>query len=529
LSRSLLILAALAFAIVALVPLGVMAARVELADLGTLGSARTLSLLGRTVGLGTTVALGALLLGLPFGWLVARTDVPGAPALRTAGVLPLLLPPLFLAMTWSPIVSLRGAPAAALVLILSTFPLVALFVARAAERVDGRREEAARLAGGLRAVAAMELPLLLPAALCGACIAFAFAVNDFAVPDYVSAVGPKFNVYADEVFASWAQVRSPGLAVATSLPLVVLVLAALVPALALRRRGALATIGGDFVPPTRLALGRGRWPALAFCGGVLLLACGVPLVRMLWEASDGPRTWREPPADALAALGSQWGALQGAFAEALDRARGDLLNSLLLACAAATLAVPLGLVLGHAAERLRDTRPAAARTIELVALLPIAAPAVLLGIGFVATWSRPWSAELYSSPALVVMLFLARYGPFAVLLLSGATASLSPTLEEAAVTSGAGPVRRLGSIVAPALARSLAGAWLLVFLFSMRELDAAILVPAANQTAMFRIFNGVHFGRDPFVFALCLLLVFTIALPGLLWHVFRRDRVEVAL
>jgi hypothetical protein len=52
-------------------------------------------------------------------------------------------------------------------------------------------------------------------------------------------------------------------------------------------------------------------------------------------------------------------------------------------------------------------------------------------------------------------------------------------------------------------------------------------VPAANKTAMLRVFNGVHFGRDSYVAALSLLVMFTILLPGILWSVFARKRLEV--
>jgi len=44
---------------------------------------------------------------------------------------------------------------------------------------------------------------------------------------------------------------------------------------------------------------------------------------------------------------------------------------------------------------------------------------------------------------------------------------------------------------------------------------------------MFRVFNAVHFGRDDFVAAMALLLVFLILLPGTLWAVFSRRRLEV--
>ena len=67
----------------------------------------------------------------------------------------------------------------------------------------------------------------------------------------------------------------------------------------------------------------------------------------------------------------------------------------------------------------------------------------------------------------------------------------------------------------------------MVFVLSMRELDAAILVPAANQMAMFKLFNAVHFGRDDFVAAMSLLIVFATVLPALLWALFSDRRLEV--
>ena len=78
----------------------------------------------------------------------------------------------------------------------------------------------------------------------------------------------------------------------------------------------------------------------------------------------------------------------------------------------------------------------------------------------------------------------------------------------------------------PGIWTSLVGSWIAVFALSVRELDAAVLVPAANDTAMFRVFNAVHFGRDDFVSALSLLVVFAILLPGLLWTLFSRRRLR---
>lgn len=508
-SRPLVLLALAVFAVLGLAPVGVMALRVGAEDLERLLDARTLSLLGRTLGLGLSTAGLALLVGGPFGWLVARSDVFGRSVLRPLGIVPLLLPALMLAITFTVLSDLRGAPATVLVMAANTFPLVALFVARAAERVDARREEAALMSGGLGAVVRMELPLLLPPALCGACLAFVFAINDFAVPDYVSAVGPKFNVYADEVFARWQTDQRAGSAVAAALPLVALTVLALVPALRLRRKGALATVDSDFRAPTTLRLGAWRWPLSIACALLVFVTVGMPLGRLVWEAGGGPRGWSTE-------------ALTAAFSRALELARANIGSSLGFAVAAAFCAVPLGLVLGHAIERSRR-----GGWLELLLIVPFAVPAILFGIGNISIWNRDTTAALYDSGWMVVLLFVGRFAIFPVLAASASVAAVDKRLEEAAELSGTKPARRLVSIVAPQVRPALFGAWTAVFVLAMRELDAAILVPAANKAVMFRVYNAVHFGRDDFVAALCLLVVFFILLPALLWTVFGGRRLEV--
>jgi iron(III) transport system permease protein len=230
---------------------------------------------------------------------------------------------------------------------------------------------------------------------------------------------------------------------------------------------------------------------------------------LIWEAGGGPR-------------GFEARHLGRSFGLALTRSRDDLRNSIEWSLAAATLAVPIGLVVGHFLERARR-----GRWLEPLTLAPIAVPAILFGIGMIVLWNHDWSASFYDGGALVVLLLFGRFAAFPILVSSGAVAALDPKLEEAAQMAGAGPLRRLVAIVAPSLRSSLLGGWVLVFVLALRELDATILVPAANHTAMFRIFNQVHFGRDDFVAAMALLLVFLIVLPGLLWSLFARSRLEL--
>ncbi|MBI1380474.1 MAG: ABC transporter permease subunit [Planctomycetaceae bacterium] len=567
-SRGLFATAVALFAVAALAPLLVMVGRIEGADLVRIVEPRVHALFLRTLALGLGAAGLALVLGVPYGYAVARTDLPLARWLRTLGVVPLLLPPLFLAMTWTVLVDWTGLLASVWVLGLSGFPLVAIFTARAAERVDQRLVDAARLAGGVRAALRVDAALIAPPALAGAALAFVFAVNDFAVPNYVSFVGPKFNVYADDIFASWNQAAMPGLAVAKSLPLLALNLAALVPALALRKAGAFASLGSGFREPGRWRLGVARWPAFVFVLAVLAAGALVPIGRLVYETGGGPRhftdvrvaevlglasaaplaegrtqgpaapdgAWAPPEelpsrsfgervAAAPALLTDFASSARAAFRTGFDRARDDILRSYRHALGAAVVAVLVGLVLGHGIERLR--RRSLGKGLELLVLLPLAAPATLFGIGAIVLWARPETQGLYQGPYMPTLLFGGRLLPFAVLILSGAVASLDRNLEHAAAVAGIGPVRRLFTVVAPLVLGSIAGAFALVFAFAMRELDSAILVPAANRTAIVRVFNGVHFGRDDFVAALALVLVLSVLLPGLLWSAFAKKPMQV--
>lgn len=509
-SRPLVVLAALAFVVLGLAPVVVMAARVDGAHLAGALNERTLALLGRTALLGGGAALVALLLGVPFGFLTARTDVPGAAAWRVAAILPVLLPPLIVAVSWAGLTTLRGGLATTLVLGLCTFPLVALYAARAFERVDARQEEAALQAGGLRAALRVELPLVMPSALFAACFAFVLSINDFAVPDYVSSIGPKWSVYADEVFASWRSAHDTGSSGAAALPLVVLTALALWPALELRRKSLANALTGDFRAPGVLRLGAWRWPALAFVLLVLGVAAFAPLGRLVWESGGGPRGF------ALSNMSASFGA-------ALERGRSNLASSLMFAVGAALVAVPIGVVIGHALERSGKL----GRRLAPLCLVPIAVPAILFGIGGIAVWNRPLTGAFYDSGWMSVALFAGRFAPFAVLAFAAATAMLDPRVEESARLAGVGPARRLARIVAPALSPAVIGAALVVFVLSMRELDAAILVPSANSAVLFRLYNAVHFGRDDYVAALALLTVAFVVAPGLLWTLFARRRLQV--
>jgi len=474
------------------------------AALGTvLDEQREWELFANTLGLGVGSAAGALLLGVTCACVVARSQSSLAKLVRSLLVVPLLIPPLVHAIAWTTASELRGPVAMVVVLSLSYFPMVAVLTAASLDAIDRRHEEAALLAGGERARVRLALRLAAPSALSGAVAVFVFAVSDFAVPDYLSTVGTKVNVYANEIFTRWQREGDSGGAIAAALPPAALAAIAIAGLSAFRRRGGAVTItGSGFQPPLPLALG--GWRVVAIGGVILtvLLSCVVPIACLLYTAGS-------------------FTVLQ----EALSQARGEVLRSIGCAATAAVFSTAVAFVVCWSTIRRGVVGERAA---EVIALLPMALPAIALGVGLIRTWNRPAPASwVYDGPAIVVAAFSARFLVFAHTSANAGLVAQSPDLEDAARIAGISPWRRMWSIAAPVAAPSIASAALLVFLFSMRELDAIVLIPQGNRSVLFRIYNAIHFNRPQFVAALSLVLVFLTAAPWLLWRVALGRRMEV--
>lgn len=494
-----------AFAVVAVIPIAALIVESltsggtpSLAHLGTvLDDARQWGLFARTLELGAMSAAGALLLGLPMGFLASRTDLPARGAIRALAAAPLFFPPLVHAIAWSEMAPVRGLFGAAAVFALSGFPIVAVLSARTLERIDRRREEAAQLAGGEALRLRLALRAAAPPALVGALCVFVFAVSDFAVPDYLSTIGPKVNVYSDEIFTRWQRLGSSGDAVAASLPLLAVSGVGLLAIARLRRRGAAETAGGDFAPPAAFALGRWKAPALGFVAAVVALSFGAPAARLAWVAGSPAR-----------------------IADAVSQARVDVMHSVLVAVSAAALATAIAFLV---ADLARSARPAAARALEIAAWIPLAVPATALGVAMIRAWNRDGLAgAVYESPAVVALALAARFFAFPYHAAASGLAPLDRSMDEAARSAGASFGLRLRDIAARLAAPSLATAWLLAYLFSLRELDAIVLIPEGNRSVPFRIYNAIHFNRPEFVAALSLVLAFLAAAPFALYRLFGR-------
>ncbi|MBI3820863.1 MAG: iron ABC transporter permease [Planctomycetes bacterium] len=470
---------------------------------GVLAGLRQWTLLINTLCLGASVAAGATAVGAAMAWCATRTDLPMRGFVSIAWLGPLFLPALMLGIAWTGMVQIHGFAAIAGIFIFNYYPIAAVFTASSLARADRHALEAAEIAGGRRLARKLLFRQALPSMLAAACGIFIFTIADFSVPDYISSIGPKYNVYSDEVFSRWQRAGDASGAVATSLPPLALGLAAFAAASRLRGRSN-CIIRGRFHPAPPRALGPWKIPAVFFVWFVLAVSFMIPVGFFIYT------------------IGSP-----GVALDALREARRDILNTMIYSAGAAVAALAIALVIGHAAARAgRKTRAA----IEAAAALPFALPAIALAIVMIRMWNRGGAADyVYASVGIVIFIMLARFYIFSHAVVSAGLGAVDPDLESAAALAGMGPARRMFLLLPRIAAPSLLGAFLLVFVLSMRELDAIVLIPSGNSSTMFRVYNAIHFNRKEFVAALCAVHVFLTFVPVAICSLFARRGIEVSL
>lgn len=503
----------------------------------------TWTVLGDSALIAGASTLFALLIGVPYAFFVTRVRIPLRSVFGGLYVLPLVLPPLLSVMGWSqflmsladdpgaagPIRLISGIRGVATLFAFAYFPFVVLFAKKAFLEIGAGMEEAARMSHGpLRAFFRITLRLSVPTILAGALFVFLFSISDFSVVDYVSTVLPvdqTVTAYPFRAFAAWNQNFKDSIgqreAAALGLPLAVIGVGLLVGIHWLVRRGRSVTIVSGHVrpgfvedqsrPATRWLL---RIGGLLFVTVVIALSVGVPVGRIVHEAMGRDGRLLTHLKEALFEPGN---------------ARIDLGHSLIWSALSAIGMALLATVLAHHMVRRGPRREALVMTLSF---LPLAFGPIMFGSGLIRTWNHSFLEIgrfnlIYDTPVVVFFMMIGKYLPFALAAVASTMRRVDPGYEEAAAVSGVPYLRRMVEIVGPLAARGILVGVVLGFVFSLRELDTAVIIASANRSVMMKIYTWVHIARDTNVASLSLILILLIAIPFLLWSVLSTRRMEV--
>jgi iron(III) transport system permease protein len=467
---------------------------------------KTLAVLVRSVALAAVATAASVAVAVPLAWLTVRTDLPGRRAWAVLAALPLVTPSyvggFVLVSTLGPkglvqealaplgvqrLPEIYGLPGAALALALFSYPYVLLTVRGALRGMDPALEEASRGLGngGWSTFFRTTLPQLRPAIVAGALLVALYSLSDFGAVSLL-----QFDSFAREIYTQYRAAfdRTP----AAILGLILVALTGAILVFEARTRGRAryhrSTVGSAYpYGGAVVALGRWRWPALLFCATVVLLALVLPVGILAFWLVRGLAAG-EP-------LRLLWGA-----------AFNSVYASGLAAGVAALAALPVAVLAVRFPGRV-------AGFVERFSYLGYALPGIVLALSLV-FFGANFAPGLYGTLGLLVFAYAVHFLPQAVGATRAALLQVRPSIEEAARGLGRGPVQVVATVAAPLASSGILAGAALVFLTTMKELPATLLLaPLGFDTLATSIWTAASEAFFARAAAPALLLILVSALP----------------
>lgn len=460
------------------------------------GRARYVDALVNSLILGASAAGLATLFAVPMAWGMSRTDMPGKGLTWAAVLGAFVVPPYLTAIGWillagpnsgilnqawrwvtgfeGPLVNVYSFAGLALVISLSTFPLIFIFVKSALDLVSSEMEDAANIlgAGTATAMRKVTLPLVWPSILGGFIIVFLETIALFGTPAIIG-IPARINVVTTQLWQFFEYPVRVEVAAAYAMPLLLITMAMIgVQKLLLNRKGFVSQTGKGGERRI-IKLGPWRWVMFGWCALVSAMAVIMPLLVLL-QASFANAWGKGLAFDNFTLRNYRFLLFEH------ETALTSIWNTVWFSGAAATAAVLLALLVAYIVNRRLVWFGGG---LAFLAMAPFVIPGIVMAIGFYASYAPPPLA-LYGTAAIIILAFTARFLPIAFANSSAAIRAVHPEMEEAARILGAGRLQAIRRIVAPLVKKSLLGGWLIVFIVATRELSTAIFLVGPKTRTM---------------------------------------------
>lgn len=430
-------------------------------------------------------------------WLVERTDIPGRLWIFASIPLSLAVPGILQAIAWVLLLSPRAGFLNQFWMQLSgsTTPLIDIYSLWGMMFVEGLRlvptaflmmipilrsmdpalEEAAAMSGAnsLRTARRITLLLIVPGLVAIVMFQMMTALDAFEVPG-VLGLPVNLHVMSTRVYAIIDNVGTvPAFGQANALAIVYLLLAVALSLLyfrVTRNQERFAIVTGKAYRPRRVALGGWRWPALSLVILFVLASIVLPFLVLLYASLV---RFLVPPS-ALAFQNMNLDHYARIFAD--SRFNNAAWNTFWMVLWTATSVTVVAFTVSYVVVR---TRFAARKVLDVIAFLPHAIPSIVLALAFL--WfflqtDRLTGIGSFGSIASLVIGFTVVFLAYATRALNGAMMQIHKDLEEAAMMSGATPLRVALRIFLPLLLPAIAGLWIYVTVLAIRTTSLPLML-----------------------------------------------------
>lgn len=454
-----------------------------------------LKTLGITVGASLLVSAIACAAGIALAWLIARTDLPQKGWMENSVIAPLYLSPFVGALAWlilgSPNAGLLNVLArdvfggtgsminvmtpAGIILIMALYnvPYAYMTVSSALKGMDPSMEEASYLngAGVFSTALRITFPVVRPAIISAFFFVFVLTAGTFSIPAALGGTQamPFLAVDIYRATATYPVDYSRAAAIGTLLFWISLIGVAFY-RFASRVASRFVTVTARGYRTRFIRLRGWKVPAIGTIALYVLLAIVLPYIALLYVS------FTSFTSSSISAARWTLDNFQSVISSVA--VRRSLLNTILVSVLAPTLAVMLAVVLAYTVRRLKVRGGAA---LDYIAMFPIAVPGIVFGTGVFWTYLM---TPIYGSIWILVLAFVATYIPFAYRMVDTSLIQIDKSLEEASAINGASHWRTASQITFKLIRPGVLSAWILVFIFSVREVSAAIMLASPTNTVL---------------------------------------------
>ncbi|MFB6233900.1 MAG: ABC transporter permease [Halopenitus sp.] len=442
----------------------------------------------------------SIVLGVPLAILTVQTDLPFRRFWTVLIALPLVMPSYIGAFAYvsafgpngalsnllSPlgvtVPTVYGLGGTTLVLTLFVYPYVFLTTRASLLSFDETQLEAARTLnhGFASSFRRVILPQILPGVTAGSLLVALYALSDFGTPAIM-----RYDVFTRVIFVELNSLGQ-GRANATLLSLQLLAVTAVILALESRVGGADSSgYGAPASSTAMVSLGPYRWLATLVPALVSLFTLALPVgILGMWLVRSGP---------AAVAGGS-------GLAFQLEFAFNSVYVSVIAAAVTVVLALPVAYFSGRSDGPL-------AWVVERATYVGYAMPGVVLALALV-FFASQWLLEtlgtgavqvVYQSLPLLVFAYVVRFLPQAVGSTRSSVLGVDRSLIGAARVLGATPGRAFRKVTLPLIAPGLLAGTALVFLTTMKELPATLILHPTGFTTLvtyiWRVQEAGYYGQ----------------------------------
>jgi iron(III) transport system permease protein len=443
-----------------------------------------------------SVSVAATVMALAFGflnaWILTRTNVPFQRTLEQAMAVPYYVTPLLGALAWSllgaphsgfinqvwralggsgAVIDVTGAVGIAWVMALFEGSVAFVMIGAVMRSMDPSLEEASQVigAGRWRTMIRITLPLVAPGVLGAAVYVFAEMLGSFTAA-LVLGSPSRFYVVTTAIYQLVSQYppRMP-LAAAMGVSLFAVMFITLFAYRRITAGRSYVTVGGKAFRPRAIDVGGLRWVLFGLCFLYVFLSVILPFATLIFASV-------QRLAVAFPTAGNfTLDHYRTAFS--VNAIRSAMGNSLILGFFTATLGIA---ITGLIAWLIQRSRIPGRGALEYLVMFPQAVPRLVFAFGMLWAW-LVFPIPIYGTIWLLLIAYLTVFLPLGVRTITGVLVQLDKSLEECGEMCGASWGYRMRTITMPLLRPGLLAAWLLIFVASVRELGASILLMGPNS------------------------------------------------